>query len=182
MNSWLAGGSAAAAAAAGAARTPERAQSPLKGSVPGSPLTAVVTEQQGKKGNRLSLLSFRRGASTGLGQAPSKKGAVARALGPGVEGAAQAGSLEVHGRPGAIAPVFDESPDGQRRRVNGTHGEGGERPITGQSDYSHGDETSVLSRGRGVGGSVKKRFSFVGLAGQVGKMGKKPSKGSVVEE
>jgi len=70
----------------------------------------------------------------------------------------------------------------KRDRVNGhgTHAPksstdgSSDRPPTQASDNSHGEESILSKVGSGMG-SVKKRFSFVGLAG----IGKKPSKSSV---
>lgn len=185
MNSWLGSG----AAAGTATQTPPRAQSPKVGGGSGrGSMSPVAVAPADAKKNRLSLLSFRRGGSTRLTRAPSAASkAKPSALSPTAENAAPASAHQQQAAAGA--PVGFEPIATPARKVNGAlygaspagkqslEGGGGERPTTQASDQSHGDD-SLLSRGVG---SVKKRFSFVGLAGGggLGKMGRKASKSSV---
>ena len=166
--------------------TPPRAQSPLvKASSASSPprLASPVESSKQQRSNRLSLLSFRRGGSTSHTRTPSTKlrplESTAEELlqGKGVRARAASAAATAGTASTAGAPL-DSAAD--KKKVNGTHVvETGtdvatDRPTTRQSDYSHSHGEESLAKG-GSGG-VKKRFSFIGITGQVGsKLGKKPS-------
>jgi len=168
--------------------TPPRAQSPLvkAGSPPPQLASPVESLSKQQRPSRLSLLSFRRGNSTSHARTHSTKhrplestaeerfqssGARARAA----SAAATAATVTTT----TTSILLDDV--AEKKKINGTHvAETGtdtatDRPNTRQSDYSHGEDS--IARG---GAGVKKRFSFIGITGQVGgKVGRRPSKSSV---
>jgi len=166
--------------------TPPRAQSPLvKASSASSPprLASPVESSKQQRSNRLSLLSFRRGGSTHHTRTPSTK---LRPLEPTVEELLQGKGVRARAASAAAtagtATIAGASLDNaaDKKKVNGTFvtetstDMAIDRPTTRQSDYSqsHGDDSIA----KGGSGGVKKRFSFIGITGQVGsKLGKKPS-------